>query len=157
MVSKRKEKQIISVELWNPRGKWDPTLDYVFAGLPLNESINTSAVAYHVWLDGTVEPVISSFEISEGDIFENDLRAVRERRKRRGKSVPPLSRGAMDDFAMIVLFGPQTNPDRAVRALKKVADVIEKCGLITGYAAKNSGEYYAKEFVKAAPEATLPD
>jgi hypothetical protein len=123
---------------------WDPTLEYDFSSLPLFRTLMGSAVTYFVWPEGGIEYEIMGFEVSDGgNSRDTDVRERRRQLAKSGKPVPPMSEGSLKDILLIVLFGPETGAEEAVRSLRKMADLIEKKGLVTG----RRREGYAKEYV----------
>lgn len=131
---------------WSNDMSWDPELEYDFSGLPLSKTLLGSAVAYFVWPSGGVEYEIMDFMIGhEGDPSDTDLRARRQKLRKKGRPVPPLSNSSMKGISLAVLMGPETGPKKAIRALRKMADLIEKRGLVTGA----SKEGFEKEYLRA--------
>lgn len=124
---------------------WDTELEYDFSGLPLSETLRGSAVAYFVWPSGGVEYEIMDFMIDDdGNRSDTDLRGRRRQLQEKGRTVPPLSRSSMKGISLAVLMGPETGPKKAIRALRKMADLIEKRGLVTGA----SKDGFEKEYLK---------
>jgi hypothetical protein len=110
--------------------KWNSKLEHIYdRSLGL---LKSTAVAYLVGPTGHIEPEMVSFLLGDGDIIRTDVRAHRQQLKRRGENVPELSAGAIK-HGLIVLLGPDTGPRKAILALRKLADLIEKEGLIIGY------------------------
>lgn len=125
---------------------WNPELEYDFSGLPLSETLSGQAIAYFAWRGGGIEYEIMDFDISDGyDCTDTNLRGRRRELKRMGKKVPPLAKGSMKGVPLVVLFGPETGPERAIKSLRKMADLIEKRGLVTG---RGKDGYFQKEYVK---------
>jgi len=122
---------------------WDSSLRYDQDYAPENvESLRSSAVCYFASSNGVIGADVVTFEIEVGmDAFKSDLRAWRCKQKRKGKDVPQLSTKSLSGFSGLVLFGPETDPVHAVKTLRKMADLIEARGLVTGYGKSTYWEY----------------
>src|SRR3954447_23568328 len=126
--------------------KWDSSLNYEQHYVPPDmASLWSSAVCYFSSPNGVIGTEVVNFDIQVGaDTFKSDLRAWRSKREKNGKELPQLSRGSLAGFAALVLFGPDTDAARAVKVLRKMADLIEARGLVTGY---NRSTYWQYEYV----------
>lgn len=77
------------------------------------------------------------------DMCPNEVRAVRESRRRSGAKVKMLPKDRIRD-ELVVIFGPDMSAKSAVRTLRHLVDKIEKEGLLTG---RDEADDYVVELV----------
>lgn len=77
------------------------------------------------------------------DMNPDEVRAFRESRRRSGAKVKRLPNDRIRD-ELVVIFGPDMSAKSAVRTLRRLAEKIEREGLLTG---RNEADDYVVESV----------
>jgi hypothetical protein len=83
-----------------------------------------------------VDPFPCEVYVNTQDDDHKQLRAFRLKRLRSQKRLPRLRKNGLH-HELLVIFGPQVSPRRAVSSLRNLARYIEKHGLLIGRKCRN--------------------
>ncbi len=91
----------------------------------------TTAI-YVIERDGYADLFVGDYEINAmRETWKEQLRANRQRKRRKGRAVPRLPADSLHDKVLIA-FGPQVSPKQAVAALERAIESIKGHGLLIG-------------------------
>ena len=115
--------------------------DRIFDG----DEFNGTCVGYGATPFGSITPLVCDVDIhSLSETRVDELRAYRQKKKKRGQKLRPLRDDAFHN-ELFVVFGPELSAKKAVAALENLAHNIKKHGLLIGRA-EDRGDYYVETF-----------